>query len=183
MPEGGVRRSRLREVATPGPRRRLRPHAPVRHSSHRGPVRRRLRHHRLHRRGGRADFHRLHAAGGGGLGLYRLDRDPPRHGSDQALIRTPGLDRRLDRRHRGQAVARPGDRRVQAVGQPGQVRRHRHLRGRGHRGRGRLSDRRRTRSRREAGQDLHRLADRPRPDFQGSRRRGRGQHARRREGL
>ena len=38
----------------------------------------------------------------------------------------PGLDRRPDRRDRGQDGARPGDRRLQAVGQAGEVRRHRH---------------------------------------------------------
>ena len=46
-----------------------------------------------------------------------------------------------------------------------------------------VADRRRARSRRQGGQDLHRLAARARADRQEEGRTGRGRHARRRQGL
>src|ERR1019366_4914846 len=103
-------------------------------------------------------------------------RIPRRQGS-------AGLDRRPHRRDRGQDRARPGHRRLEAVGRPGEVRRHGQRGRRGYRGQGSLSDRRRPRGRREVGQALHLLAAVARDDRQGGRRGGRGQHARRGQGL
>src|SRR6202012_3550914 len=71
---------------------------------------------------------------------------------------TPGLDRRPYRRDRGQDGARPGDRRLETVREPGEIRRDRQRRRRGYRGRGPLPDRRRARGRREIRQALGHLA-------------------------
>ena len=81
---------------------------------------------------------------------------------------------------RGQALARRGDRRHQALRRHREVRRAGEARRRGHRGEEGLPHRRRRRGRREGGPHLHLLADRARADRQERRRHRRGHRARRR---
>ena len=116
--------------------------------------------------------------------IIRADRGgarPWRHLRERRIprrARTPELHRGPRHRARGQDRPRRGDRRLQAVRQDRQVRRHRDPGRRGDRRRGRLPDRRRGRGRHQQGPAVGDLAAGPRADRQGHRRQRRGHRPR-----